>query len=580
MKIRRSKPQHTKQALAWLAVTLLLFIFGLLVADHARQIRFRQTMTTLYQTIVDKIAYAVAVNPDLPTLTIDVRPKRYEVLLDQRARALRDAVFIPSEEDFVSATARVAKASVPIEMRLSGGPARNLGNEDKWGFEIRTELGQQLFEIRRPDAPDGLCSLDLLDPALNNGLAQWAFLQALEREGVLVARYRFVRLILNGRDRGVYALRENVSCEPLIASDWSEGVILHFDTHLLWKSLSHFQGDLQAVYADPATNLSAFDFQYFEIDAFRDATLAGEDDGSAQLREQNERAVGMLRALQAGESRASEVFDVALYGRFLALADLWDATEAVSLVNLRYYYNPTSDRLEPLAFDAAPLRGNERVSLATTYGDPALQAAYVREAARLSQPDYVNWLSEELAADLLRLQRAMGGQYGRAGEMWEQLRARQAQMRRSLDPVQPVFAYLGPPELTASGAVQIDVGNALNFPVEVVGFDVNGTTFLPARRYWLSSESVDLLVAEDGVDGVVLRASDPDRVPVLRYVRFDVPLAEIHRLNSEHDFTREMDVRVVTRILGLEEVKTTPARHGYPDVFVVPASLSNGGGGN
>jgi hypothetical protein len=138
-------------------------------------------------------------------------------------------------------------------------------------------------------------------------------------------------------------------------------------------------------------------------------------------------------------------------------------------------------------------------------------------------------------------------------------------MRRSLDPVQPVFAYLGSPALTMSGTLRIEVGNILNLPVEIVGFDIHGATFLPPERRWLQAESAALLT--DQADGVILRAFDAARVPVIRYVRFDVPLAEIHRLDSELDFMQELDVQVATRILGLSTTHMTLARPGYPDVL-------------
>jgi hypothetical protein len=58
-------------------------------------------------------------------------------------------------------------------------------------------------------------------------------------------------------------------------------------------------------------------------------------------------------------------------------------------------------------------------------------------------------------------------------------------------------------------------------------------------------------------------------VPVIRYAAFDVPLAEIHRLDSELDFMQPVDVQVVTRVLGLSTTQMTLAQEGVPDVFVV-----------
>jgi hypothetical protein len=440
-------------------------------------------------------------------------------------------------------------------MRLLEGPSNHLGVSDKWGFEVRTRQNQKLLGTQR---------FYLSDPAANNWLSQWAFSQALKRDGILAADYHFVHLILNGDARGIYALQEGFASELLAANSRSEGVIVRFDTDLLWESIAHFQGDVQAVYADSVANLSATDFQYFEVDAFRDAAIARDPNLSAQ----RERAIGLLRGLQTGELAASEVFDAEKYSHFLALVDLWGAIPATSLVNLRFYYNPTTDRLEPVGFNANPLSSDGRISLAATYNDPILQAAYAKEAWRISQPEYLAELQTALALEYDHLAEVVSSETGAIEALWDELRQRQELIQRSLNPVQPVFAYLGPPDLAMNGTVRIDVANVLNLPVEVLGFDINGATFLPAQRRWLQDDSSAVLIGD--ADGVVLRAFDKTRAPVIRFARFHVPLTEILRLDKEIDFMREMEVQVVTRILGLQNEHATIAQPGYPDVFNGP----------
>ncbi len=501
---------------------------------------------------------------DLPTLVIDVKFELYNRILEQREKALQAGVYRPSAQDFVSATIRLGDSVVPVTMRLMPGPADHLGEDEKWGFQVRTRQKQQL---------EGMQQFYLLDPAVNNWLAQWAFARALEREGVLAARYRFVRLIFNGEERGVYALQEGFGSELPLAQGRPEGVMVEFDADLLWASIEHFQGDTQAAYADPISNLSAADFPYFEVDTFRDAAIAADPNLSAH----KDRAIGLLRALQAGRLKASEVFDVERYARFLALTDWWGATQGTSLVNLRYYYDPTTSRLEPVGFNSNALGSEARLSLAATYDDPALQAAFAQEAWRISQPEYLEQLQAELEPEFMRLQQALSAEYGELVPPWDQLRERQERLRRSLDPVQPVFAYLGSPSLAMSGTLRVEVGNIINLPVEIVGFDIDGATFLPADRRWLQSQSEacrslgmagpELLT--DDADKVILRAFDTARAPVIRYVCFDIPLAEIQRLDNELDYMHELDIRVATRIAGLASTRLTLARQGYPDVIHV-----------
>ena len=506
---------------------------------------------------------ARSVNPpdasDVPTLVVDMSFTSYDEILSQRDSSLLTGVYVPSDGDFMPATISVngddRGDAIPVRMRLLAGPADNLGENEKWGFEVETRRNSQLLEMRK---------FTLVDPAVNNWISQWAFARSLEREGILAARYRFVHLILNGDDRGIYAVQEGAAGELLAAQGRAAGAIIGFDAELLWESIAHFEGDASAAYADPVANLSATDLQYLEVEAFRSTA----DSPDADLRVQESRAISLLRGLQAGELKASAMFDVERYGRFLALVDLWGATQATSLANLTYYLNPTSGQLEPIGAGGNPLGTDLRLSLAATYVDPVLQATYAREAARVSQPEYLDDLQAELEPEFRQLQAALGRQ--EFAPPWDALRDRQNQIRRSLDPVQPVFAYLGSPTLAMSATLRVYVGNVLNLPVEVVGFDIGGATYLPADGRWLADESAGLVA--DQAEGVVLLALDAAHAPVVRYAQFDLSLIEIHRLDNELEFMQEVEIRVATRILGLSTDRYTVARQGHPDVLPLEAT--------
>ncbi len=536
--------------LVWLGALVLVFVLGAFAGSQEWQGAIRDL-----RSVPDRISQFIspAEKKDLPALRVDMDFDLYDAILRQREQALSLGVYVPSGQDFVTATIRLDNATVPVRMRLLEGTADHLGDDEKWGYELRTRQNQLLLDMQR---------FYLQDPTANNWLAEWAFARALEREDVLAARYQFVHLTFNGTDRGIYALQEGFGNELLAAQGRTAGVIARFDADLLWKSIAHFDGDAQAAFADPVANLSASDFQYFEVDTFRDADIARDPVLSAQ----KDTAIGLLRALQTGQLNASDVFDVERYGRYLALVDLWGATEGALLVNLHYYYNPDSSKLEPIGFNANALGSDARISLAAAYGDPAIQAAYVEAAQRFSQPEYVDQLQAELEPEFRRLQQALGVELEPTEPPWDELRRRQGLMRRSLDPVQPVFAYLGSPTLSMSGTLRIEVANVLNLPVEIVGFDIHGATVLPPNRQWLQAGS-DGLFADDA-DRAILRAFDTASAPVIRYARFDIPLAEIHRLDNELDFMQELDVQVITRILGLSTTHMTLARHGYPDILV------------
>jgi hypothetical protein len=488
-------------------------------------------------------------NDDLPTLIIDMPFANYNAILAQRDEAVATAVFIATESDFQPATIRLADQVIPVRLRLQQGTAVHLGDDDKWNLDIRTRDNQLLLGMQR---------FYLIDPADNNWQNEWAFLETLRREDILASRYQFVRLVFNGTDRGIYALQEGFGLELPADQGRPPGIIVEFDATRLWQAAAA-AGDAAVAEADPVTNLAANDFRFFEVDTFRDASIASDDILAAQ----KDAAIGLLRGLQSGELAAADVFDVARYGRFLALADLWGASEAVSLVNLRYYYHPETGKLEPIGFNAAPLPADNsrRISLDATYNDLDLQAAYVQAMQQISHPQYLAELQASLEPEWQTRTQLLRGVHAQPPP-WEALARRQELLRQSLSPAQPVFAYLGPPELSINAVIQVDVANVLNLPVEILGFDIDGATFLEADPAWLQEDWQPLLL--DDSKRIILKPVDADTA-VLHYARFHLPLTQIIAQDDELDFNQEITISVATRLWGLDEPQLTAARPGYPD---------------
>ena len=549
MKIVRKGTGEKSRNLSNLQWVILLIIF-LFVGIWLGHVGVINTLTEAQMVVEEWWRQNNA--SDLPTLVIDMAFDDYDDILGQRQEALASGVFSGNAADFVPAVISYEDEAIPVQMRLQQGTAVHLGEDDKWNYDVRTRNNQTMAAIQR---------FYLIDPADVNWLNEWAFAESLQREGLLAARIQFVHLFFNGDDKGIYTLQEGFGSELLQAQDRPEGIIVEFDPTRLWQSIAYFAGDDQATQLDPVTNLTVDDFQFFEVDTFRDAAIADDELLSAQ----KNAAIGLLRGLQQGELSASEVFDVERYGRFLALADLWGATDAVSLLNLRYYYNPESNRLEPIGFNANALSSAERLPLNVTYYDPTLQAAYVQAAQEVSQSEYLEQLQADLEAEWQQRQKALISEH-ETPLPWSQLAERQALMRRSLNPLQPVFALLGSPTLAQDGIIQIDVANVINLPVELMGFDVGAATFLDVDPAWIQEGSENLRVTADG--RILLLPPPADANSLMQYTRFHLPLTQISAQDSELDFLPETEINVATRLVGQEQTQLTPARPGYPEAVL------------
>ncbi|MFQ5417704.1 MAG: right-handed parallel beta-helix repeat-containing protein [Myxococcota bacterium] len=208
-------------------------------------------------------------------------------------------------------------------------------------------LGMRRFSLRRPD--------DLSFPETAAIHAQ------LRREGLVVPRTRMVRARVNG-EAGVRRIAiESPSKEMLESQRRREGVLFRLK-----------KGALPVA----------------RVDVYRARKVASEE----RLADERDTATGLLQAFLRRELGADHVFDVELMARYLAVAEVWQADALVAPAELRFYFNPITQRLEPVAVDerlrsvAAP---SDRLVTAGAWpaqllADDALRRVFERELARIA----------------------------------------------------------------------------------------------------------------------------------------------------------------------------------------------------
>lgn len=487
----------------------------------------------------------------LETLYIEIAPPDLATLEARRQEALRLGILLATDADFVPATIRTGGEMIPVELRLKGDWADHFARE-KWSFRIRTKGGRYLFGMR---------VFNLQDPSTRSFLNEWLFLKNLRREGVLTVGYHFVHVVLNGEYKGIYALEEGFARELIESQERRQGLIIRYNEALVWEYRAYYDDQLIPL------GVNAFHL----VDEFEASYVARSPD----LAVQRDTAIGLLEAVWRGERPAFQVFDLATMGKFLALSDLWSASHGLIWHNLRYYYNPITTHLEPVAFDCDALAGDlDLAGLPQStfpdepwmqrtifYNDPRLQAAYVKELERVSRPGYIETLEAELGPQYEALRAALEPEFG-AGALtppWDVLRRRQELTRQILQPLQTVYAYAQRPQEELTTTIDLDVGNLLNLPVEIVGLEM-GTTFVPAAGEWAAPESGALVVA--AAETLVLRPLPADAT-FLPYAHLHIPVSAL----PVAPITNALgipDLRIVSRLWGLSATITQTVLPGYP----------------
>lgn len=258
---------------------------------------------------------------------IDIGETECKQLEAFRMTALKNNVIAKEQKKYLPATLVWNEEELPVQIRLKGDWTDHLKTK-KWSFRIK---------VRGKNSFMGLKSFSIQHPGTRSFLEEWAAHQLFSDEDVLTTHYDFISVDLNGEDMGIYALEEHFDKQLLESKNRREGPILKFDEEGLWEARSEFGNQFPQLPIFESSVVLPFK---------RKRTFK-----SPSLR--NNFAVGselMLRYKQ-GDNNVQEIFDLEKLAKYYAICDLAGISHSLIWHNQRFYYNPVSNRLEPIAFD-------------------------------------------------------------------------------------------------------------------------------------------------------------------------------------------------------------------------------------
>jgi len=285
----------------------------------------------------------------------------------KRDEALKIKLLVQGPNDYVPGKIRFRNKTLDIKLRLKGDMPDHFDG-DKWSFRVHVKGDDHLLGMRR---------FSLQHPRTRNFENEILYFEALKREGVLVPRYFFTDVYVNGKRIGLMALEEHFSKELLESQGRRESVIIKFDETVWWS---------------PHRDQYLFgNFELAKITPFRLNKISKTKKLSVDLN----MARGLLRAFVNRKLPPSKVFDPDLMGRFLAVADAWRAWHQIKgWKNFRFYYNPVTALLEPIGFDGGILKSkylNEPSPFTSPlvssiiHGDPRIRSVYKKTIERLAR---------------------------------------------------------------------------------------------------------------------------------------------------------------------------------------------------
>ena len=262
-------------------------------------------------------------------LKIEVKESAMAQLGEKRKEALSRGILDTDDGDYVKAKFIYMGDTLRGSMRLKGDWLDHLQG-DKWSFRIKLKSayswkGMKTFSVQTPE------SRVFID--------EWLLHLLFRKEDVLATRYGFINVELNGQDLGVYAYEEHFDKLLVESNNRREGPIVKFSEESFWFTTR--------VNMNTGKPVLMPDFEESAILPFK----ANRTVSTPALFEQFEIAQNLMKMYREWNHPLKDMFDVDKLARHLALIDVTQGYHGLTWHNQRFYFNPVTCTLEPIAFD-------------------------------------------------------------------------------------------------------------------------------------------------------------------------------------------------------------------------------------
>jgi hypothetical protein len=459
-------------------VLLFLFCIGLFVAHKFVQ---RYGFDGIGEFIsVYRTNLRLANETEPQDLQLKISDADYDFLKKRRDVALERGIQINDGEDnYVECKIIQGEDTIKGEMRLKGHMTDHLEG-DKWSFRVKTKK-KPVF---------GMTRFSLQAPGTRNYAYEWVYHQLLKEEEVIHLNYDFIRLKLNEKDLGIYAIEEHFGQHVLDHNDRPAGAILRWNPNLYWEQRID---ELQGTYLDEQySNYESSYIEPYEKGAVEDDSI---------LVETYVKGAAMLEAFRRGDKKTSEIFDIVKLARFHAIIDLVGGHHSLDWSDVKFFYNSETGRIEPVGYESFSVRKtvsiagqripNEYDELDFNYhnrlfSDPVFFEVYIRELERIADEKYLHAFIEKIQPELNKKLGVLAHEFPYRKFTFDPYFENIELIRHNLELPKPFHAFK---ESSTDSTVSISLTPVCDFPIEIISltiddkkeFELESAFVLPAK---------------------------------------------------------------------------------------------------
>lgn len=427
--------------------------------------------------------YFEGLKADPESISIQIEGKDFKKLEKNREQALERGVIINDiDGDYVPATLEYKGQKIKVKLRLKGHMTDHL-QDNKWSFRIKIKGKNSFMGMKR---------FSIQHPGTRGYIYEWIYHELMKREDVIALRYKFINVSVNSKDWGVYAVEENFENELIENNNRKKGPIIRFNPNLYW--VSRYNEILGENSSDEfASYYSANVETYRESDIVKD---------SAQ-KQYFLKAMALVEGLRNRKLSVDMAFDITRLAKFHAVIDLVGGEHSIDWSDIKYYYNPVTAKLEPVAYESFTNLNSK--DLSSTYkfvqlnntdnyvdwhsmifSNPAFFKEYIKQLERLTQPAYLdeffNASNTELAKNLAIIYKEFPyKKFDKQGYY-----RNQQMIRKILNAPKTFHAYFNS---ISNNQIHLQIGSIESLPMEIKSISIGGKSsvslapiILPAKQ--------------------------------------------------------------------------------------------------
>lgn len=369
----------------------------------------------------------------LNLLQLTVKEKHFKKLKKKRDRAIAAGILEKSDSDFVPAIVSFNGVDYPANIRLKGDWTDHLLG-DKWSFRVKLKNDKTIMGMRK---------FSIHHPKTRGYLNEWLYHKAFKAEGLIGLRYNFVEGAIHikmdnsskyiNKEVGIYAVEESFDKRTIESNGRKESIILKFTEAYSWAEVKRGLevGNPSGIRYNPFYNREIMREVDERITTFSLEKVLADTVFSRYFK----LSKNLLEEVRRGKRSVDEVFDTKKLAMYTALLNLCGAKHGWSIINLRFYYNPITSRLEPIAFDGdAGWKSNRFIHFRFT--DQKRDTVYMKELLHalreVSKPAYLEKLIKQHETEIHDFTKVLKEEFNEQVFHHENLKHNQKILRREI----------------------------------------------------------------------------------------------------------------------------------------------------